>query len=172
MQTQPRIAFYTFGVLIEPVGHAAVQGFVDRIAAVYAAADGNAGFFGQSIRNVETWEHSWGPRVIPKCAPAGFGLEQMAMTVSLWRDLESVATFAYGGAHGEALSKRRDWFKPASYPGYVAWWVDGQHRPNFSEAADRLDLLHANGSTPAAFTFRKAFDASGAPVQLQLARPQ
>src|SRR5215467_4558547 len=97
-----RIAFFTFGVLHAPVGHPEVQGFIDRIGDVYAAADGSAGFFARSIRNVQTWEHSWGPVIAPKCAPPGVGLEQLAMTLSLWRDLGSVAAFAYNGAHGDA----------------------------------------------------------------------
>ena len=167
----PRIAFYTFGVLNEPVGDPVVQGFVDRVGNVYAAAEGSAGFFERSVRNVQTWEHSWGPVIAPKCAPDGLTLSQLAMTVSLWRDLESVAAFAYRGAHGEALTKRKEWFRSGPYPGYVAWWVDENHRPTFNEAADRLDLLHTNGSTPAAFTFRQPFDSTGSPVRLKTERP-
>jgi len=169
---KPRIAFYTFGVLREPVGNPVVQGFIDRVASVYAAAEGSEGFFERSVRNVQTWEHSWGPITTPQCMPSGVDHAQLAMTISLWRDLESVAAFAYRGAHGEALSRRREWFAGGAYPGYVAWWVDEQHRPNFSEAADRLDLLHTQGATPAAFTFRQAFDPAGAPVRLKAARAE
>ena len=53
-----RIAFFTFGVLKEPAGHEAVQGFIDRIAGVYDHMDGSEGFFARSQRNLETWEHS------------------------------------------------------------------------------------------------------------------
>ena len=55
-----QIAFCTFGVLKAPVGDSAVQGFVDRVGDVYAAAEGSAGFFARSIRDVETWTQSWG----------------------------------------------------------------------------------------------------------------
>lgn len=165
-----RIAFFTFGVLRAPVGDAVVQGFVDRIANVYAAADGSVGFFERSVRNVETWEHSWGPVIAPRCVPDGTTLNQLAMTLSLWRDLESVATFAYGGAHGEALSKRHDWVMSGAWPGYVAWWVEERHQPDWKEAVDRLDLLHAQGSTPAAFTFRRPFDSAGSRARLKSAR--
>ena len=166
-----RVSFFTLGVLKAQVGEPAVQGFVDRIGNVYAAADGSAGFFDRSVRNVETWEHSWGPVIAPECVPSGLTLNQLAMTVSLWRDLESVAAFAYGGAHGEALSKREDWFVSGPWPAYVAWWVEEHHKPNWKEAVDRIDLLHAQGSTPAAFTFRKPFDAAGSPFKLKRARP-
>ena len=166
-----RISFFTLGVLKSAVGDPAVQGFVDRIGDVYAAAEGSVGFFARSIRNVETWEHSWGPVIAPKCVPDGMALNQLAMTVSLWRDLESVAAFAYRGVHGEALSKRADWFRSGSWPSYVAWWVEQHHQPSWKEAVDRVDLLHSHGSTPAAFTFRRPFDASGSPVSLRRAHP-
>jgi len=158
-----RIAFFTFGLMNERYGHAAVQGFVDRIAGVYDAMDGSAGFFARSQRNVETWEHSWGPMMLPKCAPEGIDLDQIAMTLSVWRDLKSVAGFAYRGAHGEALSKRTDWFTPGSWPTYVAWWIDADHQPNWVEAVERIDRLHQQGPTPAAFNFRQAFNADGQP---------
>jgi hypothetical protein len=156
-----RIAFCTLGVLKAPVGDPAVQGFVNRLDTVYVAAEGSAGFFDRSIRDVETWSHSWGPIKIPRCAPAGVVPEQLAMTLSLWVDLTSVSRFAYRGLHGEALSKRNDWFASGSWPAYVAWWVDADQHPSWSEAAERLDLLHEMGPTPQAFTFRQAFDPAG-----------
>jgi hypothetical protein len=56
-----RIAFFALGVLKAPVGDPQVQGFIDRLGDVYAAAEGSAGFFERSVRDVETWAHSWGP---------------------------------------------------------------------------------------------------------------
>lgn len=161
-----RIAFFTFGVLNAPVGHPGVQGFVDRVESVYAAAEGSLGFFARSERNVQTWDHSWGPVIAPRCTPEGASLNQLAMALSLWRDLRSVAAFAYRGAHGEALSLRTEWFRKGPWPTYVAWWVDGSHTPRWTEAADRLDHLHENGPTHNAFTFKQPFDETGAPAGL------
>jgi hypothetical protein len=171
VHVSPRIAFFTLGVLKAPVGDPEVQGFVDRIGDVYAAADGSSGFFDRSVRNLETWEHSWGPVIAPTCVPKGLLLTQLAMTLTLWRDLESVAAFAYHGIHREALSKRADWFNSGPWPSYVAWWVDGQHKPNWSEAVDRIDHLHAHGSTPVAFSFRQPFDSTGVPTRMKAPRP-
>ncbi len=165
-----RIAFFTLGVLTEPVGDPVVQGFVDRVASVYAAADGSTGFFARSIRNVQTWEHSWGPVLVPTCVPADRGLNQLAMTLSVWRDLESVAAYAYRGVHAEALSNRGDWFERGPWPGFVAWWIDEHHTPNWSEGVARIDQLHAQGSTPEAFNFRQPFDSSGKPTTLNRER--
>ncbi|HTO73833.1 MAG TPA: hypothetical protein VMJ30_08435 [Gemmatimonadales bacterium] len=52
-----RIALFTFGDMNQPVGHEQVQGFVDRLAAVDAAADESADPFARSAPNAETWEH-------------------------------------------------------------------------------------------------------------------
>lgn len=165
-----RLAFFTIGVLKEPVGAAAVQGFMDRVAAVYAQADGSAGFFARSVRNLESWEHSWGPIMMPACVPAGLSLWQVPMTLSLWRDLESVVGFSYGGNHGEALSNRSEWFLRGPWPGFVAWWVGADHQPSWPEAVERIDRLNAEGPTPFAFNFRQPFDAEGNRTKLK--RPQ
>ena len=166
-----RIAFFTFGVAKSPMGTPEVQGFLDRAGNVYSAADGATGFFERSIRDLKTWEHSWGTVIAPKCTPEGISLDQLAMTLSLWRDLESVAMFAYRGIHAEALSKRTDWFMKGKWPGYVAWWVDAGHRPSWQEAADRCDLLCEQGSTPDAFNFQKPFDSTGTAYRMRLERP-
>ena len=110
-----KIAFYTFGVMKSPIGHPEVQGFLDRAGAVYAAADGSAGFFERSIRDLNSWEHSWGPIVTPKCAPEGTDPNQLAMTLSLWRDLESVRAIgraSLGDPTGLALVGRADLPRP------------------------------------------------------------
>ncbi len=167
IQMEKRIAFFTFGVMRAPLGDPGVQGFVDRLERVYATAEASAGFVARSIRNYETWEHSWGPVVAPQCTPAGVGLNELAMTLSVWRDLEAVAAFAYHGSHGEALSKRSDWFRKGGWPGHVAWWIDEHHQPSWSEAVLRIDQLNARGSEPEAFTFRRPFDPSGVLVRMK-----
>jgi hypothetical protein len=113
----PKLAFMTVGILRESVGHAQVQGFVDRVPSVYLAADNSDGFHARSIRDVGTWLHSWGEVELPACFPTPPSKEHIAMTLSLWQDLESVAAFAYHGPHGEALTKRREWFEKSKIPG-------------------------------------------------------
>jgi hypothetical protein len=161
-----RLAFFTVGIMHEPVGHARIQGFLDRVPGVYAAADASAGFHSRSVRDVDTWKHSWGDVVVPECYPQLDNLDQFAMTLSLWADLESVAAFAYKGAHGEALAYRKDWFQSSDLPTYVAWWTSADDQVSWKEAAQRLDHLHVHGSTAAAFNFKHPFDASGNPVAL------
>ena len=150
----------------ESVHHERLKGFLERTPGVYATADASAGFHSRSIRDLKTWKHSWGELVAPQCYPKVDNWDQVAMTLSLWDSLESVAAFAYKGSHGEALAHRKDWFKPLELPTYVAWWVANDHRMNWQEAADRLDHLHAQGSSAFAFNFKKPFDANGNSVQL------
>jgi hypothetical protein len=156
-----KLAFLTVGVLHEPVGTPRVQGFVDRVPSVYVAADQSDGFHARSIRDVNTWKHSWGEVVPPNCYRQFDDELRFAMTLSLWTDLESVAAFAYHGPHAEALSKRREWFAANDLPVYVAWWVSADHAVGWLEAAERLDHLHANGPTAFAFNFSHAYDSKG-----------
>lgn len=156
-----KLAFMTLGILHEPVGHPKVQGFVDRVPAVYDAADSSDGFIGRSERNVETWRHSWGPVLSPKCVNWSDDSPQMVSTLSFWKDLESVAAFAYQGAHGEAMKHRKDWFQEMKFPTYLAWWMNADDSLNWAQACERMDHLHENGPTPFAFNFSSAFDEEG-----------
>ena len=165
-----KLAFLTVGVLHEPVGAPRVQGFVDRIPSVYSAADQSDGFNARSIRDVNTWKHSWGEVVPPNCYRQCHDELRFAMTLSLWADLESVAAFAYHGPHAEALTKRRDWVAASELPPYVAWWVPADHVVDWQEAAERLDHLHANGSTAFAFNFSHPYDPQGKNVRLDSAK--
>jgi hypothetical protein len=162
----PKLGFLTVGILREPVGHAQVKGFVDRIPGVYEAADSSDGFHARSIRDVGTWLHSWGEVELPACYPPPPEETQIAMTLSLWRDLESVAAFTYHGEHGEALRNRREWFVKYDLPVYVAWWVLDDQPIEWKDGNARLEHLQANGSTAFAFDFARPFDADGSECRL------
>lgn len=156
-----KLAFMTVGILREPVGHEQVQGFVDRVPTVYEAADTSDGFHGRSIRDLGTYLHSWGEVKLPACYPQPTPNDKIASTLSLWADLESVAAFAYFGPHGEALTKRREWFGKTDLPVYVAWWVNEDHAITWAEGCERADFLHQNGPTAQAFDFAHPFDSEG-----------
>lgn len=80
---------------------------------------------------------------------------------SHWTDVTTMAAFAYSGAHREALSKSSEWFQRGPWPASAAWWAPIGQQPTWIEVAERLDHLHAHGSTPYAFDFRHPFDAEG-----------
>ncbi|MEP6755535.1 MAG: DUF3291 domain-containing protein [Chthonomonadales bacterium] len=164
----PRLAFTTFGVLIEPSNHPQSKGFVDRIEETYAEAEGCEGFIDRSVRDIKTWTHSWGEQVCPNFLDPALAA-QIAQTVTIWDDLESVFAYSYTGFHAEGLKMRKEWFREPEYPNYAAWWVADDHQPTFAEATQKLEMLHAQGSTPESFSFKKPFDTQGNPAVLDQA---
>jgi hypothetical protein len=164
-----KLAFMTYGTLLEEFGHPTVQGFVDRVPGVYGAADATPGFVDRSKRSLEDYSHSWGEIVTPKCW-GGETTPRTAATLSLWDDVESVTAFAYHGPHGEAMKLRNEWFVHPGLPEHVGWWIEVGDAVDWQMAADRMDYLHENGSTPHAFSLRAPFDADGQPYRIDTVR--
>ena len=77
--------------------------------------------------------------------------------------------FTYAGLHREALVLREQWFRKPQFPNHVIWWVADNHVPTFVESTAKLELLHAEGPTPQAFNFRRAFDSRGVAAVLDRA---
>jgi heme-degrading monooxygenase HmoA len=88
--------------------------------------------------------------------------DDVIVNMSVWRDLEALRNFVYHSAHIEIMKRRREWFAGVSEAYAVLWWVAAGQRPSLSEAAGRLENLRRHGSSPAAFTFGKAFAAPDA----------
>ena len=161
-----RLAFTTIGVLYEPRKHPRSEGFSKRSPLVNKLAEASDGFIARSVFNYETEVSSWGDAVLPSFVPAD-RLANVAQTLSLWKDMESAYAFAYHGAlHTEAMRRRTEWFHAPDHPNYAAWWVADDHQPDFVEAAQALETLHLNGSSPAGFNFTQPFDAQGRPSRL------
>lgn len=159
-----RLAFMTYGRLVETFGHPDVQGFWDRVPHVFGAADNSPGFLCRADRERGTQNSSWGEVVTPKCW-GGENTPTTVATLSVWEDIESVAAFAYHGHHGEAMTKRKEWFVHEGLPEHVAWWTDAD-TVRWSEAADRMDQLFEQGSSAQAFSIRDPFDEHGCPYKL------
>ena len=85
----------------------------------------------------------------------------IAINMSVWEDLESLAAFAYrNDAHREIMRRRREWFEQMEFY-LVLWWVKEGVTPSVEEAKARLELLRAKGPTADAFTFKQPFPAPG-----------
>jgi hypothetical protein len=166
----PRLAFMTIGILYEPFGQPRSQGFVDRIPGVFDAADKSSGFVARSKRDMETYQRSWGELEIPVSYEHIGDVLRLPSTMSIWEDLESVAAFAYHGAQGEAMSKRRDWFQANDIPEYAAWWIsDDVDRLDPTDIKARFEHLCEHGPSPVAFNFKQPFDADGNPYKMNQA---
>lgn len=162
-----KLAFMTIGLLHEHVDSPRSQGFVDRIEAVFAAADVSDGFITRPMNDETTGNPTWGgTQQTPAIFPDEEVVEQVPTTLSLWQDLESVFAYAYNGLHAEALSKRKTWFVKPEWPSYAAWWVDDTHLPSWPEACTRYDRLEQIGPSPEAFNFKRPFGPDGQPVKI------
>ena len=161
-----RLAFTTFGVLYEPRSHPRSKGFAERSPSVNKLAEACDGFIARNVLDYKTLRNSWGEPVRPSFVPPGRE-ENIAQTISLWVDLESVYAFSYSAPlHSEAMRMRSDWFHTPDHPTYAAWWVADDHQPGFLEAAKALETLHANGPTSEVFNFKQPFDADGRSARL------
>lgn len=165
----PKLAFTTFGVLHESWSHPQSKGFVDRVPETYASAERCDGFVDRSRRNLDNWSHSWGEVVCPRFLDPVLN-EQIAMSLSVWEDVESVFAFSYADFHAEGMKQRKEWFRDPEYPNYAAWWIEDGEWPTFEVASARLEELHYNGSRPSSFNFKQPFGPDGEPYTLDQAR--
>jgi hypothetical protein len=88
--------------------------------------------------------------------------DKTLVNLSVWQDVESLASYVYSSAHTDIMRRRREWFERMQEAFVVLWWVPEGHRPGIEEAIARLELLRNQGPTEAAFTFRKSFPPPGA----------
>lgn len=87
------------------------------------------------------------------------GDPRLIVNMSVWRDAEALAAFAYRQPdHRAVMRQRKRWFEPL--PTYQAlWWVPAGHRPTVAEGLAALAHLASHGPTPQAFTFAQPFPA-------------
>lgn len=172
MRDTKRIVLMTFSVLKAPYGDPSVQEFDDRTPDTFAEAENSEGFIDRAkpvediawMTNFQKDWGRWGPFAVPRFYLGGTssGNSYQAQTLSVWRDLHAVWTFAYRGAHHRyALKHAKEWFGPQSWPNYVAWWIKDLHQPTWPEACSRLEYLYDHGPSVHAFTFKSAFDPQG-----------
>lgn len=87
---------------------------------------------------------------------------QMAINMSVWRDIESLAAFVYRNeGHREIMRRRREWFEHMEI--YMAlWWIEEGALPTVEEGVARVEHLRKHGPTAHAFTFKTPFPPPGA----------
>ena len=72
--------------------------------------------------------------------------EEVLVNMSLWQDVQSLSDYVYKSAHTEMLRRRREWFERLEQAHQVLWCVPVGHRPDVSEAAEKL--AHLRGVLP------------------------
>jgi hypothetical protein len=140
------LAQLNIGTIRAPIDSPIMAEFVANLDRINALAEASPGF----VWRLQTAEGN-ATSIRP------FEDENIAVNMSVWRDIESLNAFVFRSAHIEILRRRREWFQKMNEAFLVLWWVPRGHRPSIQEAIVRLELLRANGPTPEAFTFRQSF---------------
>ncbi len=163
------LAMYNFGLHVAPYDAPEVQGFLRREPLNFAAAEKASGFVGRSGYDGEPGPESWGIQVFPRFIK-GSGFDSGPSSLSLWQDIESLMAFSYAGVHAEALRNARNWNTRNDWPPLVLWWIEAGLRPDWQQAAERLEWLHNHGPSHGAFTFKQAYGPHGENLQIDRAR--
>lgn len=89
------------------------------------------------------------------------GDELMAVNLSVWESLDSLADYVYRSAHTGFLRRRGEWFERLHDAHLVLWWIPAGTLPTVDDALARLERLRTNGPDAQAFTFRQPFPPPG-----------
>ncbi len=141
------LAQLNIGIIRGPIDSPVMAGFVANLDRINALADRTPGF----VWRLQTEE---GNATAIRPYPEN---ENMAMNMSVWRDVESLNRYVYSSEHVQIMRRRKEWFVKMDQAFLVLWWVPRGHRPAIDEAKARLEMLRARGPTAEAFTFRHAF---------------
>jgi Domain of unknown function (DUF3291) len=84
---------------------------------------------------------------------------QLLVNMSVWRDVDALASFVYRQSdHLAFMRRRKEWFEKIEV--FMAlWWVPADHIPTVAEGMEKVALLKERGPTTEAFTFRQPFAA-------------
>jgi len=139
------LAQVNIGRLRGPLDTPLLADFVAALDPINALADGSPGF----VWRLQTEDGN-------ATAIRPFEDDMIAVNMSVWESIESLADFVYRSAHTGVMRNRRNWFHHMEL--YMTlWWVPAGHRPTIEEAKEHLEHLQAHGPTPHAFTFRAPF---------------
>jgi len=147
------LAQLNIGVIRGPIDSPVMAEFVANLDRINALAERTPGF----VWRLQTEE---GNATAIRPYPEN---ENMAVNMSVWKDVDSLRLFVFHSEHVDIMRRRREWFEKMNEAFLVLWWVPKGHRPSIEEAKSRLELLRRRGSTAEAFTFRQAYAPPDAP---------
>ena len=141
------LAQLNIGVIKGPIDSPVMAEFVANLDPINALAERTPGF----LWRLKTDEgNATSIRPYPEN-------ENMAVNMSVWKDVDSLRLFVFHTEHVEIMRLRSEWFEKMDEAFLVLWWVPKGHKPTIEEAKARLEVLRAKGPTAEAFTFRQAF---------------
>jgi len=141
------LAQLNIGVIRGPIDSPVMAEFVANLDRINALAERAPGF----VWRLQTEE---GNATAIRPYPEN---ENMAVNLSVWKDVDSLRRFVFHSEHVEIMRRRNEWFVKMDQAFLVLWWVPMGHRPAVEEAKERLELLRRGGPSARAFTFRQAY---------------
>jgi heme-degrading monooxygenase HmoA len=150
MKMMYHLAQINIARMLAPIDDPLMAEFVARLDTINALADRSPGF----IWRLQTESgDATGVRA--------YDDERIIVNMSVWESLEALTAFVYASDHRPVMQRRRQWFERFDGPYMALWWVPEGDIPSVEDAMERLEHLRANGPTPYAFTFVRAFPAPG-----------
>ena len=131
-----------------PIDSDTMAGFVAELDPINALADAAPGF---------VWRLQDDDGNATAIRP--FDDELMMINLSVWESTEALWNFVYASRHLDVLRRRKQWAHRLDEAITALWWVPEGHRPDVTEAKERLDLLRSAGPSPRAFTFKQLYVA-------------
>ena len=153
---QWHLAQINIGRLRAPVGDPVVAEFVAALEPVNLLAERSPGF----VWRLQT-EDGDATAIRPDSDDA-----LLAVNMSVWTSVESLADYVYRSEHVAFLRRRRSWFQRLDQADHTMWWLPAGIVPTVEEGMSRIAALRAHGASPYAFTFRERFEPPqlGAPA--------
>ncbi len=133
------IAQFNRAVLAIALDDPRLREFLDAIGVVHAEGEASAGFVSRQ-------------QYLGFMPDNPFAADEFA-TMSVWRSLEDLKRFTYGGQHLAIFRRRSEWFVREPQANVVLWWIPEGHTPTLAEAFERLTFLRVNGPDRKAFGF-------------------
>ena len=135
---------------LQPQSHPDNADFVNNLDRVNAIAESHPGFVwrltgeGNNAMDIQAFDDP-----------------DVAVNLSVWKDMEALADFVYrNDDHLTIMRRRKEWFEKMEFY-LVLWWVEEGHTPTVDEAKEKLNSLIEVGPSESAFTFRHPYPAPG-----------
>lgn len=147
------VSIYTEGKLLHPYNHPVSRDFYDMGYRVMRQAS----LSGNLIKDLSSPNPPL--RKEPKDG------EYPALTLSVWKNLETLHRFTYSGKHSQALRNKKKWMDTSQkgHGTYIIWWTEKVKDVTWEEAFKRYEYYLEHGPTPYAFDFKHAFNEEGEP---------
>jgi hypothetical protein len=134
------IAELNIGIIRGPIDSPIMADFIANLGRIYAMADASCGF---------AWRLQTEAGDATAIRP--FENENIAINMSVWRDIESLLQFVYHSSHTEIMHRRSEWFERMGED-YMVLWVGAARTP-----ADGHGSVGAPGGAEAQGPARRGF---------------